>query len=75
MLLYLVFLGGVVLGTVFTRFYLHYGSVGGYFSIAPYQDETGVIEDDFFLVSVSLKKDEKLLKKKWIILTKVASQN
>lgn len=69
-MLYLVFLGGVVLGTILTRIYMDWRSGSGYFSIVPYRDNDTTIDDGFYRVNVSLRKGDNLLKKKYIILTK-----
>lgn len=51
---YLVFLGGIVFGVIFTRILMGLLSGSGFFSIIPYRKDDG-----FYKVSVSLKKDEK----------------
>lgn len=66
---YLVFLGGIVFGVMFTRILMGLLSGSGFFSIIPYRKDDG-----FYKVSVSLKKDEKLPKKKYIILIRDDSQ-
>lgn len=73
-MLYLVFLGGVVLGTILTRIYMDWRSGSGYFSIVPYRDSDVGISDGFYRVNVGLRKGDDLLKKKYIILTKNDSQ-
>lgn len=66
---YLVFLGGIVFGVIFTRILMGLLSGSGFFSIIPYRKDDG-----FYKVSVSLKKDKKLPKKKYIILIRDDSQ-
>lgn len=65
----LVFSGGVVVGAIFTRILMGLLSGSGFFSITPYEKDVG-----FYKISVSLKKDEKLPKKKYIILIRDDSQ-
>lgn len=66
---YLIFLGGVVFGVIFTRILIGLQSGSGFFSIIPYREDDG-----FYKVNVSLKKDEQLCKRRYIILIRDDSQ-
>lgn len=67
---YLMFLGGVFVGTIITLILRDLKSGYGWFRIEPYDDD----EDDLYTVKISLKKDQALLKKKQIILKRDDSQ-
>lgn len=68
-MLYLVFSGGIVFGVIFTRILMGLLSGSGFFSIIPYGKDDG-----FYKVNVSLKKDEQLCKRRYIILIRDDSQ-
>ena len=61
---YLIFLGGVLVGSILTQLIVRHKTGYGYFKIEPYSDE----EPDMYKVNVSLPKNQQLLTKKTIIL-------
>ena len=67
---YLMFLGGVFVGSIIALSLMYLKSGYGWFRIEPYEDD----EDDLYTVKISLKKDQALLKKKQIILKRDYSQ-
>jgi len=69
---YLIFLGGVFLGSITTRIFMDLASAKGYFKVKPYVDEDGV--EGLYTVNVCLTPNQSLLKKKLIILYKDPSQ-
>lgn len=71
-MIYLAFLGGVVVGTIVTRVIIGLQSGKGYFKIEPYRDEDGT--EGLYAVNVCLTANQDLLKKKQIILHKDNSQ-
>lgn len=71
-MIYLVFLGGVVLGSVITQIIIGLESAKGYFKVEPYRDEDGT--EGLYTVNVHLTPNQDLLKKKRIILHKDHSQ-
>lgn len=71
-MIYLAFLGGVILGTVVTRMIISLGSANGYFKVEPYRDEDGT--EGLYTVNVCLTANQDLLKKKQIILHRDPSQ-
>ena len=67
---YLVFLGGVVLGTVVTLIFKHFRTALGYFKVAPYdEDDTG-----YYKVNIRIVDKTNLLHTDRIILRKEESQ-
>lgn len=68
---YLMFLGGVFVGSIITLSLMYLKSGYGWFRIEPFEDEE---DDDLYTVKISLKKDQALLKKKQIILKRDYSQ-
>lgn len=67
---YLLFLCGVALGALMTRFLMDYKSVHGSFRVDPYDDDnTG-----FYKVNISLTSKDDMLKKDYMILKKDNSQ-
>ena len=64
-MIYLVFLGGVIFGTLITRILMDRVNGEGYFKLEPFDDDTGC-----YKVNVRLKADQDLLKVKRIILHK-----
>lgn len=63
---FLIFLIGVALGTVLTLLFSYIKSGYGYFIIEPFDDD----EEDtgFYRINVRIPSQEKLMKKKQIIL-------
>ena len=55
---YLIFLGGVLLGSIITQLIVRHKTGYGYFKIEPYSDE----EPDMYKVNVCLTPDQSLLK-------------
>ena len=67
---YLVFLGGVVLGTVVTLVFQHFRTALGYFKVEPYdEDDTG-----YYKVNICIVDKTNLLYTDRIILRKEKSQ-
>ena len=71
-MIYLAFLGGVVLGTIVTRMIISSESAKGYFKVEPYRDEDGT--EGLYAVNVCLTANQDLLKKKQIIWHRDPSQ-
>ena len=69
-MIYLVFLGGVILGCIFTQIWIRRDTGYGKFTIEPFDDE----DTGFYKVNVALKSGENLLNKSKIILHKDSSQ-
>ena len=69
-MVYLAFLGGVLLGSIFTQLIVGFRTGYGYFKVEPYSDE----EPDLYKVNVCLTPDQSLLKVKKIVLHKDPSQ-
>ena len=67
---YLIFLGGVLLGSILTQLIVRHKTGYGYFKIEPYSDE----EPDMYKVNVCLTPDQSLLNVKKIVLHKDPSQ-
>ena len=67
---YLIFLGGVLLGSIITQLIVRHKTGYGYFKIEPYSDE----EPDMYKVNVCLTPDQSLLKVNKIWLYKDPSQ-
>lgn len=67
---YLIFLGGVLIGSIITQLIVRNKTGYGYFKIEPYSDE----EPDLYKVNVCLTPDQSLLKVKKIVLHKDPSQ-
>lgn len=68
---YLIFLGGVILGTILTNVLFYTKCGRGYFKLVPYdEDNTG-----FYKVNIRIPSDQDLLKKDKIILAKENSQD
>ena len=67
---YLIFLGGVLLGSIITQLIVRNKTGYGYFKIEPYSDE----EPDMDKVNVCLTPDQSLLKVNKIWLYKDPSQ-
>ena len=67
---YLIFLGGVLLGSIITQLIVRNKTGYGYFKIEPYSDE----EPDMYKVNVCLTPDPSLLKVNKIWLYKDPSQ-
>lgn len=65
---YLIFLGGVFVGTVITCFFYQKTSGHGYFTVMPYSDDEISIDEGFYSVKVSLPKDVNLVNKNMVIL-------
>lgn len=67
---YLVFLGGVVLGTIITLVFQHFRTALGYFKVEPYdEDDTG-----YYKVNIRIVDKTNLLHTDKIILHKEKSQ-
>ena len=64
-MIYLVFLGGVILGSIITQILLHRITGYGYFKVEPYKDEEG-----FYSVNVRIPNEQDLLHINKIILEK-----
>ena len=69
-MVYLAFLGGVLLGSIFMQLIVRFRTGYGYFKVEPYSDE----EPDMYKVNVCLTPDQSLLKVKKIVLHKDPSQ-
>ena len=69
-MVYLAFLGGVLLGSIFTQLIVRFRTGYGYFKVEPYSDE----EPGLDKVNVCLTPDQSLLKVKKIVLHKDPSQ-
>ena len=70
-MIYFIFIGGIVIGTLFTRLYMDLRSGHGRFMVVPYEDDAKDQADDgLYRVNVALKPNDDLLKKKYIILRK-----
>ena len=67
---YLIFLGGVLLGSIITQLIVRHKTGYGYFKIEPYSDE----EPEMYKVNVCLTPDQSLLKVNKIWLYKDTSQ-
>ena len=67
---YLIFLGGVLVGSIITQLIVRHKTGYGYFKIERYSDE----EPDMYKVNVCLTPDQSLLKVKKIVLHKYPSQ-
>ena len=67
---YLIFLGGVLLGSIITQLIVRHKTGYGYFKIEPYSDE----EPDMYKVNVCLTPDQSLLTVDKIWLHKDPSQ-
>ena len=67
---YLIFLGGILLGSILTQLIVRNKTGYGYFKIEPYSDE----EPDMYKVNVCLTPDQSLLKVNKIWLYKDTSQ-
>ena len=67
---YLIFLGGVLVGSIITQLIVRHKTGYGYFKIEQYSDE----EPDMYKVNVCLTPDQSLLKVKKIVLHKDPSQ-
>ncbi len=68
---YLIFLGGVILGSILTNALFCMKCGRGYFKLVPYdEDNTG-----FYKVNIRIPSDQDLLKKDKIILAKENSQD
>lgn len=67
---YLIFLGGVLVGSILTQLIVRHKTGYGYFKIEPYSDE----EPDMYKVNVCLTPDQSLLKVNKIWLHKDPSQ-
>lgn len=68
---YLIFLGGVILGTILTNTLFYTKCGRGYFTVIPFdEDDTG-----FYKVNIRIPSDQDLLKKDKIILAKENSQD
>lgn len=65
-MIYLVFLGGVIFGTLITRFLTDRVNGKGYFKLEPFDDD----DTGCYKVNVRLKANQDLLKVKRIILNK-----
>lgn len=67
---YLIFLGGVVLGTIITLIFQHFRTAMGYFKLEPYdEDDTG-----FYKINIRIPDRTNLLHTDKIILRKEKSQ-
>lgn len=67
---YLIFLGGVALGTIFTFIFQHFRTAMGYFKLEPYdEDDTG-----FYKINIRIPGRTNLLHTDRIILRKEKSQ-
>ena len=69
-MLFLVFLGGVLLGSITTHILSDLKSGYGYFKIEPYDEE----DTGFYKVNVCITPNQNLLKKNKIVLYKDSSQ-
>ena len=69
---YLIFLGGVILGSIITNIIISLQSGHGYFKVEPYKDEDNM--EGLYTVNVALTPNQDLLNKKKIILHKDNSQ-
>lgn len=69
-MIYLVFLGGVVLGIILNRIYVEVRTARGHFYIEPYdEDDTG-----FYRINISVTPNQDLINKNYIFLQKDTSQ-
>ena len=69
-MIYLVFLGGVIVGVIAERLITRKTAALGYFRIDPYDDDnTG-----FYKISMHVTPGQNLLKKDYIVLEKDNSQ-
>ena len=64
-------LGGVIIGSIVTQIIIRWGSGYGYFKVEPIPDEE---ENGLYKVNIALTRDQKLLRKKTIILKRDPSQ-
>lgn len=69
-MVYLVFLGGVFLGSILTQIIFRHKTSYGYFKVEPYENG----EDGLYKVNVHIVPGQKLLNTKKIILHKDPSQ-
>lgn len=67
---YLIFLGGVILGTIISMILHRYKTCYGYFKIEPYEDG----EDGIYTINMRIPKSQDLSNAKQIILHKDDSQ-
>lgn len=67
---YLIFLGGVIVGSIGSCIISRITSGHGYFTVMPYSDDEISVDEGFYSVKVSLPKDAKLVNKDRIILHK-----
>lgn len=67
-MVYLVFLGGVFIGTIITCVIHQKTSAHGYFTVTPYSDDEIAVDEGFYSVKVSLPRDVNLVNKGRIIL-------
>ena len=70
-MVFLVFLGGVVCGSIVSNIFRYRKTGYGHFRIEPYYDED---DDDLYKVNIAIKTNKKLLDVKKIILHKDDSQ-
>lgn len=70
-MVFLVFLGGVVFGSIVSNIFRYRKTGYGHFRIEPYYDEDN---DDLYKVNITLTPNQKLLDVKKIILHKDDSQ-
>ena len=70
-MIYLVFLGGVVFGSIMSNILFRRKTGYGHFKIEPYYDEDN---SDLYRVNIAMTPDQKLLDVKKIILHKDDSQ-
>ena len=68
-MIYLVFLIGVILGTIISQVLVHYRTGYGYFKVEPYKDEEG-----FYTVNVRIPNEQNLLNIDKIILKRERTQ-
>ena len=69
-MIYLAFLGGVILGSIITQILLHRRAGYGYFKVEPYKDEEG-----FYTVNVRIPNEQDLVHVEKILLKKEHTQN
>ena len=70
-MIYLVFLGGIVLGTIITRIFIDFRTAHGYFKLEPYDDD----DTGFYKINIRIPGETDLLHNDRIILTKDHSQD
>ena len=61
----LYFLAGGLLGCILTRLVIHFQTGHGFFTVSPVKDADG-----FYSVNVSLRNDENIFQKNYILLKK-----